>query len=238
MTELTNDQVTANMSIWNEARGIPEKYQETFFIGDRPLTSIDPMFLFRLATEQWGPIGTGWGFDIVKEDVVNTNDTKRHQDALHTMTIKLWYRTGPLQAPVIDGRAVVGLQDENLHHTYGVGATEMYETIEGGDSSYSYRIDRYYNKKTLTAAITNALSRLGFGADVRLGEFEGSSDVSTMVPKEAAIAAAWLEFMKSWRVKHPDREDVTDNEIMVKAIKILQDNSRRVTPETIRSLMA
>ena len=200
--------------------------------------AIDPMFLFRLANEQGGPIGTGWGFDIVKEDVVNTNDTKRHQDALHTMTIKLWYRTGPLQAPVIDGRAVVGLQDENLHHTYGVGATEMYETIEGGDSSYSYRIDRYYNKKTLTAAITNALLRFGFGADVRLGEFEGSSDVSTKTTKDAAIEVEWTEFIKRWRVKHADRQDVTDNEIMAAAIDRLRDKSRRVEPETIRSLMA
>ncbi len=236
MTELTNDQVTANMSIWNEARGIPEKYQKTFLIGDVPLTSIDPMYLFRLATEQWGPIGTGWGFEIVSEQIVNANNRERCQDALHTMTVKLWYG-GPI-GPTIE---TIELSDLDLSAspiacTYGVGATEMYETIEGGDSSYSYRIDRYYNKKTLTAAITNALSRLGFGADVRLGEFEGSSDVSTVVPKEAAIAVAWLEYIKWRRADQKHGDDVTDNQIMVSAIKMLQDNSRRVTPETIRAL--
>jgi len=116
--------------------------------------------------------------------------------------------------------------------TYGVGCTKLFKESDGG-----WYIDDDYNKKTLTDAITNALSRLGFGADVRMGEFDGSKYNDGVTDEQCEIATAWIEYIKHRRDVEDYADDITDNKIMSSAIDFLQKNTRRVTPETIRDMM-
>ncbi len=48
-------------------------------------TAIDPMWRIYKLTEQVGPCGIGWGFDIVKES---------YEEGIHTVRIRFWYILG------------------------------------------------------------------------------------------------------------------------------------------------
>ena len=211
------DQLNDNMKLWNAVHEVPDKYRKPFKIGSRQLTSIDPMYLISLATAQWGPIGTGWGFEIVDERIMNANHRERPEDQLHVMRIKLWYRVLP--------------QDEEPAFTFGVGCTKLY--MGKGDKAW---IDDDYNKKTLTDAITNALSRLGFGADVRMGEFDGSKYNENVNGQDSELEKAWTDFL-IWRRQDPELQDLSDATLINGGTTMLKANSRRVTPETIRDMM-
>ncbi len=215
-----------NMRIWNEVREVPSEMRKPFSIGARDLTAIDPMFLFMKATEQWGPMGEGWGFEIVKDAFVNKDGKPEH--VLHIMEIKLWYDGG-------------GIMSQGLHNvvtdaTYGVGCTKVF--MGTPSSTHGMWVDDEFNKKTLTDALTNALSRLGFGAEVRMGKFENGKYNDLVSNEDAALARAWEKYIE-WRRKAkgitPDR--ATDAMIMHSAIEYLQENSRRVEPATIAALM-
>ncbi len=208
-----------NMKLWNAVHEVPDQYRKPFKIGSRQLTSIDPMYLISLATAQWGPIGTGWGFEIVEEGIVNGNNRERPEDALHTMRIKLWYG-GPIGPTTV---LAIG--------TIGVGCTKLY--MGKGDKAW---IDDDYNKKTLTDAITNALSRLGFGADVRMGEFDGSKYNENVNGQDSELEKAWTDFL-IWRRQDPELQDLSDATLINGGTTMLEANSRRVTPETIRDMM-
>ena len=221
--KLTNEQVKQNMRIWSEARVVPDMYRKPFTIGKRELTAIDPMYLFFLATQQWGPMGEGWGFEIVKDAFVNKDGKPEH--VLHIMEIKLWYR-------------VKDFCDKEVYmkcETIGVGCTKVFMGTPG--STHGMWIDDEFNKKTLTDALTNALSRLGFGADVRMGEFDGGKYNDLVSDEDAALARAWDKYIP-WRRKAKNLDEkITDMKIANSAMEHLKKNSRRVSPETIAELM-
>ena len=223
-----------NMRIWNEVREVPSEMRKPFSIGARALTAIDPMFLFMKATEQWGPMGEGWGFEILKDAFVNKDGKPEH--VLHIMEVKLWYRR---RFDEVDRRmtaAEVVDRSGGGGFTFGVGCTKVF--MGTPSSTHGMWVDDEFNKKTLTDALTNALSRLGFGAEVRMGKFEGGKYNDLMSDEDAALARAWEKYIE-WRRKAkgitPDR--ATDAMIISSAIEYLQENSRRVEPATIAALM-
>ena len=50
----------SNLDLWNKFRTPDPKYTKEVKFG-RGFTAIDPQYQLRLATEEWGPYGTGWG---------------------------------------------------------------------------------------------------------------------------------------------------------------------------------
>ena len=233
MTDELRRHVDKNMRIWNEVRDVPGEMRKPFSIGARGLTAIDPMFLFMKATEQWGSMGEGWGFDIVKDAFVNQNGKPEH--VLHIMEIKLWYtlKFGE-DVDRMTATEVINRRRGKCYTT-GVGCTKVF--MGTPSSTHGMWVDDEFNKKTLTDALTNALSRLGFGADVRMGKFEGGKYNDLMSDESAALARAWEKYIP-WRREAKGLDDkITDMEIANSAMEYLKKNSRLVNPETIAALM-
>lgn len=62
-----------NMSLWNTvSKTNPSLTKEVEF--GRKFTAIDPHSQIMSATEQFGPVGQGWGWEVVKEIFTPTND--------------------------------------------------------------------------------------------------------------------------------------------------------------------
>jgi len=209
-----------NMRIWDELFQVPKGSTYPIERGlCAGLTGITPLSLIKQATELWGPIGEGWGFEIEKDEIVN-QDAKFHSEMLHVMTIKLWY-----------GEPAMQMSTPCTKVTYGMGCTRMYRWLEG-----EWFIDPDYNKSTLTDAITNALSRLGSGGSVRLGDMQ-SKYTTNLDAKGDELEKAWAEHIVKFKEANHGLRDWSDAKIIEHGVAILQDNSRSITPEHVGSLI-
>jgi hypothetical protein len=149
-----SDKKNSNMKIW----GLAEKTDPKFTKSDgvpNGLTAINGVYIIKKATEIFGSIGIGWGFDIIEERYDKgvpflTKDKLETCELIHTIQIELWYMQGEAKGKV-----------------KGFGHTKyIYPTKNG------YMTDGEAPKKSLTDAIKKCLSMLGFGADIHMGQFE------------------------------------------------------------------
>ena len=51
-----------NLKLWNTVSKSDPKYLKKVSFGSRSFTAIDPQYQVRCATEQFGPVGQGWGW--------------------------------------------------------------------------------------------------------------------------------------------------------------------------------
>lgn len=141
------DKNPINLALWESVQATDPLFTKQFerkggFRG----TSINATYLAKKATEKFGPIGLGWG--------VNITDEKYQEGAageiVHVLQIELWY--------ILDGKTGI------VRH-FG-------QTVFVGKNKYGPYTDEEAPKKSLTDAMTKALSLLGFGADVHLGLYD------------------------------------------------------------------
>ncbi|HGM6760888.1 TPA: hypothetical protein ACKQER_000633 [Serratia marcescens] len=157
-----------NLDIWKRVMRTDPRYTKPIEGAGYVGTSINSEYMFMRATEIFGPIGTGWGFDIVEEKMISGapmseavfeggkiigNRVLRDADGSilfeqnHSLLIEFWY--------VLNG---------TKGRVTAYGATPyMYKTKRG------FMADGEVMKKSLTDAIKKSLSMLGFSADVFLG---------------------------------------------------------------------
>ncbi|WP_273867530.1 hypothetical protein [Serratia odorifera] len=157
-----------NLDIWKRVMRTDPRYTKPIEGAGYVGTSINSEYMFMRSTEIFGPIGTGWGFDIVEEKMIAGapiseavfeggkiigNRILRDADGSilfeqnHSLLIEFWY--------VLNG---------NKGRVTAYGATPyMYKTKRG------FMADGEVMKKSLTDAIKKSLSMLGFSADVFLG---------------------------------------------------------------------
>lgn len=140
-----------HMDLWNSVCNTPDEpgWLKKVEYGKRKFTSIDAYHQIRLATEVWGPVGQGWGWD----------PEYAYQGSLIVCELRLWYvpeGNGKPKAPV---------------SVHAIGAAKF---------------DDDGPKKSLTDAITKALSYLGFNADVFLGEHDNKYNAPKTAPPRQA----------------------------------------------------
>ena len=157
-----------NLGIWKRVMRTDPRYTKPIEGAGYVGTSINSEYMFMRATEIFGPIGTGWGFDIVEEKMITGapmseavfeggkiigNRILRDADGSilfeqnHSLLIEFWYVLNRTKGRVT-----------------AYGATPyMYKTRRG------FMADGEVMKKSLTDAIKKSLSMLGFSADVFLG---------------------------------------------------------------------
>lgn len=153
-----------NLSLWLRV----EKTDPVFtsrMNGPFPGTAIAPAWLMRKATEQFGPLGIGWGYDIVEEKFVDgaplgydAAGESLGRAQVHILRLRLWY--------VWQGKRG---QFEHFGQTSYVGR---------GANGLATESD--VAKKSLTDALSKCLSMLGFGGDVHLGLFDDPTYVERM----------------------------------------------------------
>ena len=152
----------ATLIIWEQVQKTDPAYTKKFRrVGGFEGTAIDPLYNIYRATEMFGPVGIGWGYEIIDEQIIEGApifDNKRAcvgQDKVHEMKIKLWYKhQGEIGSLVSSGATTVVSKNK-----YGMTTDE--EAV----------------KKSLTDAISKGLSWLGFSADVHLGLFDSNKYV-------------------------------------------------------------
>lgn len=161
-----------NLKLWRSVMRTDPRFTKDITGTGFDGTSVNAEYMIMRATELFGPLGSGWGFDIQEDKLIpgapmsepvyddskqivghrflrdadGTLITEQH----HSMRIRLWYETENHDGSVIS-----------------YGATPyMYKTKHG------VKCDGEAPKKSLTDAIKKALSMLGFSADVWLGMYD------------------------------------------------------------------
>lgn len=154
-------------------------------------TAINATYLAKKATEHFGPMGIGWGVDIVREDFLDGHiiDAESGQRAvIHRLQVKLWYVQGEARGEI----------------------THFGQTQFVGTNKYGLFTDEEAPKKSLTDATTKALSMLGFGGDIFMGLYDDAeyrqevtnhSLLEKADDKDAEKAKIQAEYIE-WRKNH------------------------------------
>ena len=139
----------SNLKLWESVEKTDPKYTKAF---NRPGgfsgTAINATYLIRKATELWGPMGSTWGAEIADERYVEGAEGT----IIHVLRILFFYPAGKFPS-------------------YG-------QTTFVGENKNGKFTDEEAPKKSLTDALTKALSMLGFSADVFLGLYDDNKYVN------------------------------------------------------------
>ncbi|HGY2266125.1 hypothetical protein [Morganella morganii] len=160
---------TDNLSIWKQVQRTDPRFTKPLEGAGFQGTSINSNYMLMRATEIFGPIGEGWGYEVVEEKfldgkpltepVMENNkqvalrylrdaDGSLFCEQNHSIKIQFWYRS----------------KDGKCCYFESYGATPYrYQT------QYGIKVDAEVIKKSLTDAIKKALSMLGFSSDVFMG---------------------------------------------------------------------
>lgn len=159
----------SNLALWDRVAVTDPEFTKSFttdsgFNG----TAVSPIYNVRKATQQFGPIGIGWGYEIVDERFINgaplgfdSAGNMLGHVVVHVLRLKLWY--------LLDGK-----RGEVTHF----GQTTMV-----GNGEHGLHTDEEAPKKSLTDALGKCLSMLGFSADVYLGHYDDSKYVAAVAEK-------------------------------------------------------
>lgn len=157
-----------NSKLWASVSKTDPAATKTANLGGRQQTSIDGYWVIGRATEAFGPMGIGWGYDIEEERLDDGvpillsqgdgNPPLVVQTKTHTIKLRLWY--------ILDGRRGEVVQ---YGHTPAI-----YRSKNGAND------DGEAPKKSLMDAIKKSLSMLGFCADVFTGEFDDRDYVAAL----------------------------------------------------------
>lgn len=178
---------THNLSIWNAVNKTDPAHTKAVTFG-RKFTSIDAHWQIMRATEQFGPVGQGWGY-FVQHSVERLTP----EMILAVADVTVWWR------------------DDDRRHEYGPirGTCEMYgpKTDKGKPIPGLFVTDEDAPKKAMTDALTKGLSHLGFSADVFLGLFDDNRYVQK-VKKEFESGSVSASSASSGADFRPERRQM------------------------------
>lgn len=160
--------------LWEKVQSTDPKFTKDYKgAGGFSGTAINATYLVKRATECFGPIGSGWGYEIAEErfdqggPISNKAGEFVCNSQIHTIKLRLWY--------ILNGeRRTV----EHFGHTPYVFTNK-----------YGVQTDMEAPKKSLTDAVKKCLSMLGFGADIHLGMYDDLEYVQE-AQSESAMAHA------------------------------------------------
>jgi len=163
------------MKIWDKvAKTDPDHTKQVSF--GRKFTAIDAHYQVLQATQTFGPIGVGWGYDNQYGEI-HLQDGK----IIAYCDVTFWWRN------VQEWEGIKGYGDRN---TYGPirGAAVLVGSNKDGSLKAVPDTDAY--KKASTDGLTKCLSHLGFNADVFLGMFDDNKYVQELKGEKDAEKSA------------------------------------------------
>ena len=134
----------SNMDIWNNLCASDPKYLKKISFGARSFTAIDPQYQVMKMTEQFGPVGEGWGWHSTTE-IVNVSNG----DSAVLAHVTVWHGSPS--------------------NSFGAftGCRKFFDAVKG-------RMAEDAPKMAVTDGLTKALSHIGCDADVFLGKMDGN----------------------------------------------------------------
>ena len=132
------------LELWNKVSKSDPKFLKKVSFGQRSFTAIDPQYQVRSATEQFGPVGEGWGWNAENRFIDLSNG-----DTAVVSDVTIWHGT--------PGNAFGPFP----------GCRKFFDAAK-------QRLNEDAPKMAVTDGLTKGLSHLGFNADVFLGEMDGN----------------------------------------------------------------
>ena len=150
----------ANLKIWSTVEKTDPAFTKPFKrSGGHAGTAINAVWLVKRATETFGPIGIGWGVELLNEEMV----TGANGEIVHKAFVEVWY--------IHDGKR---------------GSSKQFgQTMFVSKRKDGLYTDEDYAKKSLTDGMTKAMSWIGLGSDIHQGMYEDNKYVQ-MVDREYA----------------------------------------------------
>lgn len=163
------EQPTSGLTkIWSKVDVTPPAHTRAMD-GDFRGTAINPTFQIRRATELWGPMGFGWGFDVMEESFeqgaplgVTPSGESLGFERHHMLRGRLWF--------MVDGVRGEVEQYGQTPFVYTSGERIVTESD--------------VKKKSTTDAMMKCLSLLGFSADVYMGRYDDSKYVAGLLAQQ------------------------------------------------------
>lgn len=172
----------SNLGVWKRLERTDPKFTKKMTTGAK-LTTINAEYQFRKMTEVFGMAGEGWGYEILASDLVDFGEMKTVDQQgnehsfgshlIHTCRVRLWY-----------------LHPDTSEKCYvqATGHTPARFIATHNGKQY-VRVDDEYEKKSITDALTKAMSFIGMAADVRMGMFDMPDYVAGRLDEEAIRGA-------------------------------------------------
>lgn len=142
--------MSANLDLWEVHADIDPKYTKAITGKAYKGTSPNPQYVIMCLTEMFGPVGQGFGWEVLAEDFTPLGD-----EILHWCRIRFWHT-------------------DRQHYYESYGQTKaLMKTRDKGLMS-----DEDAPKKSLTDAIIKAASQLGIAANIFLGRWDDQKYVA------------------------------------------------------------
>jgi hypothetical protein len=170
-TAKKQQEVNEHLQLWEAVEATDPKYTKNFGVpGGFKGTSTNTTYLVKKATGIFGPIGKGWGYEILEENFWEGHifDELGNRSIIHVIRLRVWY---------MDGEQVI------------FTPPHMGQTTFVGKNKYGAFTDEEAPKKSVTDALTKCLSLLGFAADIHLGMYDDNkyvNDLKTRFAEENA----------------------------------------------------
>lgn len=164
-----------NLKLWRSVMRTNPRYTKDMSGTGFEGTSINAEYMVMRATETFGPVGIGWGFDVLQDEMKSG---------------------APMSEPIYENNKFIGkklIRDvegnliTSLHHSIKISLWYIMNGQRGtvtafGATDYMYMsnkkgiiVDGEAQKKSLTDAIKKGLSLLGFSADIWLGHYDDAA---------------------------------------------------------------
>lgn len=156
----------SNMAIWEKVCKTDPNYTKSFQRGGGfKGTAINAVYNAMRCTELFGPVGFGWGVDILSSENIPLGD-----EVVNVVKINFWYRVSDELAELIPKmKPYVG---EKMF-VPAFGQTKFVEKRSNG-----LWVDDEAPKKSSTDAFNKAFSWLGASADIFIGLFDDNKYVA------------------------------------------------------------
>ena len=178
--------MTSKMGLWNNLKKPPPEALRPIKGGRlKGMSDIKPQWRYEAMTKEFGPCGVGWKFEIVRKWSEDGSDGQ----VFAFVDINLYIKNGEWSEPIPGhgGSMLIAKESGGLHSS---------------DEAY---------KMALTDALSVAMKMIGVGAEVYMGNWDGSKYKETTKkapakkapPKEKNISTPqWNEFKKAMMDKH------------------------------------
>lgn len=167
-----------NLKLWKLVEKTDPKYTKNAKVGGNAITSISPQFQIMNVTEQFGSYGSTWGFRNIELDysLVNVPYFKDKTEGSYP-NIKV----------VGKEESYMGLVVFKAIFFYPNGEFPIINSISLFTNNEKTKIDDNFAKKIETDALTKAISKLGFNADIFMGKFDDVRYVEEMKKEFAPV---------------------------------------------------
>jgi hypothetical protein len=204
-----------NLTLWRQNEMTDPAHTRPVRIG-RDMTAIDTYYQIKRATETFGPMGVGWGWNL-EEETIHAQTSTGAPIAFAKCKVTLWYIDPDTSERVLCG-AVIGVN--------------QLVSAKGHPDDEAY-------KKATSDAITKSLSYLGFSADIFMGLYDDAKYVARLKTEFSARAAETKNKLPEIMVKAVEGlPKITDLLELDASWKVLKADLRKLTPSQLDYMKA